>query len=112
MSGVMSKVAFASKISVLMKTTSDDATPTPGYLYADVTKISYESVCTDMLSRVQTGCKRHRPNFMIFICISTLGVSCAQAELVVDDFNPRIPEVVLGVLCHVRNEILIQLVAV
>ena len=64
MSGVMSKVAFASKISVLMKTTSDDPTPTPGYLYGEVTKISYESVeyCEHMVEFLMSRLKKKSLN--------------------------------------------------
>ncbi|XP_045212227.2 AP-4 complex accessory subunit tepsin-like isoform X2 [Mercenaria mercenaria] len=39
----LSKVSFVSKLSVLMKATSDDDTPIPGYIYNEVSKISLES---------------------------------------------------------------------
>lgn len=40
---VVDRVSFVNKISLLMKATSDDDNPIPGYLYDDVNKISYES---------------------------------------------------------------------
>lgn len=40
---VVDKVSFVNKISMLLKATSDDDNPIPGYLYDDVNKISYES---------------------------------------------------------------------
>lgn len=39
----MDKVSFVNKISTLMKATSDDANPIPGYLYQEVNKITFES---------------------------------------------------------------------
>ncbi|XP_065659119.1 uncharacterized protein LOC101234304 isoform X4 [Hydra vulgaris] len=41
---IMSKVAFSSKVPLLMKATSDSSQPTPGYLFEDIQKISYESI--------------------------------------------------------------------
>ncbi|CAI9739887.1 Hypothetical predicted protein [Octopus vulgaris] len=48
---VVNKVSFVNKINMLMKATSDDDKPIPGYLYDEVNKISYESTayCTSLL---------------------------------------------------------------
>ncbi len=58
----MSKVAylFSSKVSILMKITSDDPTPTPGYLYGEAVKISNESIefCEHMVEFLVSRLKR------------------------------------------------------
>ncbi|KAL5018753.1 hypothetical protein ScPMuIL_004475 [Solemya velum] len=41
--GVLSKVSFVNKISKIMKATSDDEKPIPGYLYAEISNITLES---------------------------------------------------------------------
>ncbi|XP_072043027.1 AP-4 complex accessory subunit tepsin-like [Amphiura filiformis] len=49
---MVEKVAFVNKWPMLMKATSDDETPTPGYLYKEVSDLSYVSTgyCTSLLS--------------------------------------------------------------
>ncbi|XP_057310792.1 uncharacterized protein LOC130648730 isoform X4 [Hydractinia symbiolongicarpus] len=44
MAGLMSTVAFAKNVPTLMKATSDSVSPTPGYLYTEITKITFESL--------------------------------------------------------------------
>ncbi|XP_071477000.1 AP-4 complex accessory subunit tepsin-like [Diadema antillarum] len=40
---VVEKVSFVNKWPMLLKATQDDETPTPGYLYNDITALTYES---------------------------------------------------------------------
>lgn len=40
---VFEKVSFVNKISTILKATSDDDKPIPGYLYQEICKITYES---------------------------------------------------------------------
>ncbi|XP_077980197.1 AP-4 complex accessory subunit tepsin-like [Glandiceps talaboti] len=42
-SGFVDKVAFMNKLPILLKATSDDNNPTPGYMYQEITNISFES---------------------------------------------------------------------
>ncbi|XP_006825590.1 AP-4 complex accessory subunit tepsin-like [Saccoglossus kowalevskii] len=42
-SGLVDKVAFMNKLPSLHKATSDDETPTPGYMYQEINNISFES---------------------------------------------------------------------
>uniref|UniRef100_A0A0B6ZRF0 ENTH domain-containing protein n=1 Tax=Arion vulgaris TaxID=1028688 RepID=A0A0B6ZRF0_9EUPU len=38
------KISFVSKIGIILKATSDDESPTPGYLYKEINDISFESI--------------------------------------------------------------------
>ncbi|XP_033748801.1 AP-4 complex accessory subunit Tepsin-like isoform X2 [Pecten maximus] len=40
---VFEKVSFVNKISIILKATSDDDKPIPGYLYQEISKITHES---------------------------------------------------------------------
>uniref|UniRef100_UPI00398E7F99 AP-4 complex accessory subunit Tepsin n=1 Tax=Pristiophorus japonicus TaxID=55135 RepID=UPI00398E7F99 len=46
MATVGAKLGFLQRLPVLMKATSDDEVPCPGYLFEEITKISHESVGT------------------------------------------------------------------
>ncbi|XP_070580870.1 AP-4 complex accessory subunit tepsin-like [Ptychodera flava] len=49
--GLVDKVAFINKLPMLHKATSDDESPTPGYMYPEITNISFESTgyCQSLL---------------------------------------------------------------